>query len=110
MKKLSVVIPAYNEEASIKKDSLEKVWNFLKRQKYAWEVIIVNDASTDETLDLCLRFTKKHRGFKVLDEPHRGKGGSVIAGMLRAGGEIILFCDMDQATPIEEFEKFTPKF
>jgi len=108
--RLSVVIPAYNEERSIKKGSLDEVWNFLDKQRYDWEVIIVDDASTDKTLLLSQKFAKTHRGIKVLTEPHRGKGGSVIAGMLKATGDIILFTDMDQATPIEEFEKFLSMF
>ncbi len=110
MDKLSVVIPAYNEEGSIKKGSLEEVWNFLRKQKYNWEVIVVDDASTDKTLFLSQEFAKTHEGIKVLTEPHRGKGGSVIAGMLKATGDIVVFTDMDQATPMEEFKKFIPKF
>ena len=110
MKKISVVIPAYNEERSIKKGSLGEVWNFLKKQRYDWEVIVVDDASTDRTLFLSQNFAKTHNGIKIFAEPHRGKGGSVIAGMLKATGDIVVFTDMDQATPIEEFEKFIPKF
>ena len=110
MNKLSVVIPAFNEEKSIKRGSLEEVWSFLKKQKYNWEVIVVDDASTDNTLSLSQEFAKTHKGIKVLAEPHRGKGGSVIAGMLKASGDVVIFCDMDQATPIEEFEEFVPKF
>ena len=110
MKKLSVVIPAYNEEANIGNGCLAEVWNYLSRQKYDWEVIIVNDASTDKTLTLCRDFAKKHRGLKVFDEPHRGKGGSVIAGVIKSTGDIVIFTDMDQATPLSELEKLMPKF
>jgi len=110
MQTLSIVIPAYNEEKTIKNGSLEDVWNYLNKQKYNWEVIIVDDASTDKTLLLSQSFAKTHSGIKVLAEPHRGKGGSVIAGMLSASGDIILFADMDQATPINQIEKLLPKF
>ncbi|TEU01971.1 glycosyltransferase, partial [Candidatus Woesebacteria bacterium] len=48
--------------------------------------------------------------FRVLKEPHRGKGGTVIAGVLAAKGEIVLFTDMDQATPINQVEKLMSKF
>lgn len=107
---LSVVIPAYNEETSIKNGSLLDVWSFLKKQKYDWEVIVVDDASTDNTLSLSKDFAKTHIGVRVLEEPHRGKGGSVIAGVLKATGDVVIFTDMDQATPIAEIEKFVPKF
>ena len=110
MNKLSVVIPAYNEEGSIKKGSLKEVWDFLNKQKYDWEIIVVDDGSVDKTLTLSRAFVKSHKNITVLPEPHRGKGGSVIAGMLKTTGDIVLFTDMDQATPIEEFEKFIPKF
>ncbi|MEJ2441817.1 MAG: glycosyltransferase, partial [Patescibacteria group bacterium] len=69
-----------------------------------------DDGSTDKTAKLGETFAKKHKGFRVLKEPHRGKGGTVIAGVLAAQGEIILFTDMDQATPMNQFEKFIPKF
>ena len=107
---LSIVIPAFKEEENIKSGVLEKVWNYLKEQKYTWEVLIVDDGSSDNTADLAEKFARKHEGFKVLKEPHRGKGGTVMAGMLNAKGKIILFTDMDQATPIEEIDKFLLKF
>ncbi len=107
---LSVVIPAYNEHGNLKRGVLAWVWDYLKEQKYSWEVLIVDDGSTDDTLKLAERFAKKHKNFKVLKEPHRGKGGTVLAGMLAAKGEIILFTDMDQATPLDQLEKLLPMF
>lgn len=109
MQKLSVVIPVYNEEKTIKNGSLDDVWNYLSKQKYSWEIIVVDDASTDKTLFFSQTFAKNHRKTVVLAEPHRGKGGSVIAGMLKTTGDIVVFTDMDQATPMKEFEKFVPK-
>ena len=106
---LSVILPAYNEEENIKGRVLDKVWNYLNTQKYMWEVLIVDDGSIDKTELLAEKFVNNHKGFKVLKEPHRGKGGTVIAGMLAAKGEIILFSDMDQATPINQLEKLLEK-
>lgn len=106
---LSVVIPAYNEEKNIKAGSLEQVWEYLKKQKYTWEVLLVDDGSTDSTIKLMEVFSKKHKGFTVFKEPHRGKAGTVIAGMLKAKGDNVLFTDMDQATPINQVEKLLEK-
>jgi len=106
---LSVVIPAYNEEHNIRSGVIGAVSDYLKDQDYSWEVLIVNDGSTDSTLDLVQKSVSKHPGFKIMDEPHRGKGGTVIAGMLAASGENILFTDMDQATPLTQLEKLLPK-
>lgn len=107
---LSVVIPAYNEEGNIKDGALKTVNDCLLKKKYSWEVLIVDDASTDGTVELAEAFAKKHSGYRILKEPHRGKGGTVIAGVLAAKGEIVLFADMDQATPINQIEKLLPKF
>jgi len=107
---LTVVIPAYNESDNLETGVLDEVYAFLKNQKYTWDVIIVDDGSTDDTLEKVRKFAKNHQGFSVLAEPHRGKAGTVIAGMLGATGEIVLFSDMDQATPLKEINKFLPKF
>jgi len=110
MQKLSVVIPSYNEEKNIKNGCLDEVYDFLKKQSYSWEVLLIDDGSTDKTLELLKSFSEKHNGFNVLAESHRGKGGTVIVGMLKAKGDIILFTDLDQATPMRELEKFIPEF
>ena len=107
---LSVVIPAYKEAINIKSGALEEVWKFLSKQKYSWEVLVVDDGSPDNTVKLAQSFSDRHKGFRVLKEIHRGKGGTVIAGMLAAKGEIVLFADMDQATPIDQVGKIFPKF
>lgn len=107
---LSVVIPSYNEEYNLRTGVLDSVYDYLSKQKYTWEVIVVDDGSDDETVRIAKDFSKRHNGFRVLKEPHRGKGGTVIAGMLEAVGEIVLFTDMDQATPIDQVEKVIGKF
>lgn len=110
MLKLSVVTPAFNEEYNIRTGVLDGIGDYLSGQKYLWEVIVVDDGSTDRTAELVDEFTRKHKNFKLIRNPHKGKGGSVIAGMLKAAGDVILFCDMDQATPIDQIEKLLPKF
>jgi dolichyl-phosphate beta-glucosyltransferase len=108
--KLSIIIPAYNEEKNIQKGCLDEVENYLKKVNYSWEVILVDDKSTDDTLAKLADFAAAHPGFRVSPQPHRGKGGTVIAGMLEAKGEIVLFVDLDQSTPLSEVEKFFPEF
>lgn len=107
---LSIIIPAYNEENNVRTGALAGVYEYLKDQKYPWEVLVVDDGSIDETASLAQEFAKKHQGFSVIKGPHRGKGGTVISGMLKARGDIILFTDMDQATPIDQIEKILPEF
>lgn len=107
---LSVVIPAYNEEKNLKRGVLSSVYDYLSKQKYLWEVLIVDDESNDKTREKINEFNKNHPGFKLMAESHRGKGGTVIRGMLKAKGDIILFTDMDQSTPIDQIDKFLNKF
>ncbi|MEK7470719.1 MAG: dolichyl-phosphate beta-glucosyltransferase [Patescibacteria group bacterium] len=107
---LSVVIPAYNEEYNLRTGVLDSVYDYLLEQKYSWEILFVDDGSTDGTVKIAEKFAKKHKGLIVFREPHRGKAGTVTAGILKAKGEIILFTDTDQATPIDQLEKILPKF
>lgn len=107
---LSVVIPSYNEMPNLRKGVLDKIDHYLSRQKYSHEVIIVDDGSDDGSLEFAQKFASENKNFKVITGSHSGKAGAVIKGMLSAHGEIRLFTDMDQATPIEEAEKLLPFF
>lgn len=107
---LSIVIPAYNEEKNIRLGVLDKVARYLDKQNYAWEVIIVDDGSTDMTKRLLTDFADKNRKYTVIFNPHQGKAATVISGMLAARGEIVLFTDLDQATPLDQLEKVLPYF
>jgi len=102
---LSIIITAYNEEDNLNRGSLSVVIDYLQSQLFPWELIVVNDGSTDSTLQLLNDFAKKHPGTTVIDNPHMGKAMGIITGALAATGEISLFTDMDQATPITESPK-----
>lgn len=108
--KLSVVIPAYNEENNLKKGVLADVRNFLGKSGLDYEVIMVDDGSSDDSVNLIKKFIFQNKDFKLIQNPHGGKANTVMTGMLEAKGEIVLFTDMDQATPISEVEKFLPYF
>ncbi len=108
--KLSIIIPNYNEKENLQAGALTKVSAFLKKATYTWEVIISDDGSTDSSRDLAKDFVKKHNGFRLLENPHGGKAAAINAGIKAAKGEIILFTDMDQSTPIKEVEKLLPYY
>jgi len=93
---------------NLQKGVLDKVQHFLERQQYEYEVIIVDDGSTDGSVAFVEKFSKENPKFKIFRNPHTGKAGAVSAGMLQAEGEYVLFTDMDQATPIEEINKLLP--
>jgi glycosyltransferase involved in cell wall biosynthesis len=109
-KYLSVVVPAYNEAANLQAGALDKVALYLAEQSYDYEVLVVDDGSTDNTVELAEAFCIKHPRFRVICNPHRGKAFTVCTGLLAAQGKVVLFTDMDQATPIREAEKLLPWF
>ncbi len=107
---LSVVIPAYNEAANIRAGSLDKVARYLSEQEYVYQVLVVDDGSQDETVAVAEAFAQKHPDFRVISAPHRGKASAIVTGLLAAEGEIVVFTDMDQATPIDETANLLPWF
>jgi dolichyl-phosphate beta-glucosyltransferase len=106
MPHLSIVIPAYNEEDRIGR-TLTETFDYLNRQNYSSEVIVVNDGSSDHTVEAVRKFESLVGGrLRLIENPgNRGKGYSVRNGMLKADGEIALFFDADLATPTSEIVK-----
>jgi dolichyl-phosphate beta-glucosyltransferase len=99
---LSVVIPAFNEEVRIGR-SLAKILPFLESRNQSWEVLVVDDGSSDRTVCMVEAFANPH--VRILKNPkNRGKGYSVRRGFLESRGEWVLFTDADLSTPIEELE------
>lgn len=108
--KLSVIIPAYNEEQNIKNGVLDDVDDYLSKQSYSYEVLIVDDGSKDQTVSLIEEFIGAKHNYRLLKNNHGGKAIAVMTGMLESKGGIALFTDMDQATPLSEIEKLLPDF
>ncbi len=107
---LSVVIPAFNEEQKIG-ETLSKIELYLIEQDYSYEIIVIDDGSVDNTVELVKNFTAYNHSLRLLrNEGNKGKGFSVKRGILEARGEYILFSDADLSTPIEEIEKLIPWF
>lgn len=108
--KLSVIIPAYNESENLNHGVLDEVYNYLKKQNYTYEVLVIDDGSKDNTAQLVKKNIKGKASFKLIENPHSGKAITVMTGMFKASGQVVLFTDMDQATPINQIEKLLPKF
>ncbi len=104
---LSIVIPAYNEEARIIA-TLQQVAGHLSALAYDWEIVVANDGSSDATPRLVEEFARDNPQVSLLDLPHRGKGGAVRSGMLHAKGQYRFLCDADLSMPIEQLDRFLP--
>ena len=101
----SIILPAYNEAARIGA-SLDKITEYAQQHAWTIEVIVVNDGSTDSTVDVVRAYGERYPWLRMIENPgNRGKGFSVRNGMLHARGDILLFSDADLSSPIQEADK-----
>jgi dolichyl-phosphate beta-glucosyltransferase len=105
---VSIIIPCYNEEKNLASGVLDQVYQYLAQQSYAWEVIIINDASTDKSRLLIEQFIAGKPKFRLYDIPHGGKPAAIWAGIQQAKNDLVLFADMDQSTPMTELDQLLP--
>jgi len=104
--KLSIIIPAYNEEDRII-HTIHETLSYLNRQDYKSEVIVVSDGSTDSTKAVVEeRFASFEKvALKAVEyHPNRGKGYAVAFGMLKGSGDTVMFMDADYSVPIASVE------
>jgi dolichyl-phosphate beta-glucosyltransferase len=105
---LSVIIPAYNEEKRIG-NTLLSIDHYLSKQDYSYEIIVVNDGSTDKTAQIVRKFTNLVKNLKLIDnQENHGKGWVVRQGMLAAQGKYRIYVDADNAISIDQIEGFWP--
>ncbi len=104
---LSIVIPAHNEERRLSR-TLEQVVAFVKNQPYQVEIIVVENASRDNTLQVAQQFASQHPQVRVIHEELPGKGRAVKKGMLAATGAYRFFADADLSMPASEISRFIP--
>lgn len=105
--KLSIIIPAYNEEDRIVR-TIEKTLDYLNQRSYTSEVIVVSDGSSDGTKAVVEKgFLPGERvTLQVIEyHPNRGKGYAVRKGMITGIGDIVMFMDADYSVPIEAVEE-----
>jgi len=104
---LSIVIPAHNEETRLPR-ALGQVFAFLDNQDYSSEVIVVENGSTDRTLEVAQKFGLNFPNLRVLHEDLPGKGRAIRRGVLEAHGEYRFSADADLSMPVEEVNRFLP--
>lgn len=106
---VSIIIPAINEEARLPK-TLNLAIEFLKKQNYDSEILVVTDGSTDKTVEIAQSFISQFPQLRIITFPlNRGKGFAIKAGMFEAKGQFKLFMDADSAVPIDFLNSFLKK-
>lgn len=102
---LSLIIPAYNEAQRIG-PTLQRFHQFLAARAGRFEIIVVDDGSTDHTVALVTQLAQERPELRVIrSRANRGKGHAVRVGMLAATGRVRLFSDADGSTPIDELDR-----
>lgn len=105
--KLSIIIPAYNEEERLPR-TLKTIHDFLEKQPYQAEVLVVENGSSDRTLAIAQESERQMKEVHALHCEQRGKGWAVMQGMQSARGRYRFICDADLSMPIEEVNRFFP--
>jgi glycosyltransferase involved in cell wall biosynthesis len=105
---LAVVVPAYNEEERIAA-SLESLVDYLSDQPYTWEIVVVDDGSSDATAPTVAEAVERLSSIRLISLPHRGKGAAVRFGMLATDAEWRFLCDADLSMPPEQLGLFLPR-
>ncbi len=107
---LSIVIPAYNEEKRLPK-TLERLYAYLPTLGITWEIVIVDDGSSDGTVRYVRSQQPLHPELRLLsDGINRGRGAAVRLGMIEARGELILEADSDGSVADEAIGRFLRAF
>lgn len=102
---LSIVVPAFNEGQRIGA-TLDEVQRWVATTTLDCELRVVDDGSEDETVAIVERAARGDGRIVVQREPHRGKGGTVRAGLLAARGALRFMCDADLSMPLRELSRF----
>ena len=105
---LSIIIPAYNEEARLPQ-TLKSINSYLRNKSYHYEIIVVNDGSLDNTAGIVKNLISDIKNLRFIDiKENQGKGHAVKQGILNAQGQYCIYLDADNAISFDQIENFWP--
>lgn len=105
---LSIVLPAHNEALRLPR-ALAQIDAYMQTRPFSFEVVIVENGSSDNTAGIAQQFANTHPYVRVFIESARGKGLALKRGMLEARGEYRFFADVDFSMPVEQLDRFLPE-
>lgn len=106
MKQFSIVLPAYNEETNISK-SVDEAASFAKKRFDDFEIIVVDDGSTDRTAAVLRAMAETHQNLRVISHPKNlGYGATVWDGLRASRGELVFFTDSDLQFDLNDLDLF----
>ena len=100
---LSIIVPVRNES-----ENLKDVFDYYTKnvKDFNYEVLIVNDFSKDDTLNVARELQQKYKNFKILDNKKKGLGGAINLGIEKAEGDYIAIMMADQSDDINDLKKY----
>ncbi|MFC1729993.1 dolichyl-phosphate beta-glucosyltransferase [candidate division KSB1 bacterium] len=103
-KSLQVVIPVYNEE-DVLEESIKKLREFLSEYmgRYKWQIVVADNASTDKTLDISKKLSKKFRDVSFIHLTQKGRGRALRKAWTSTKADIVSYMDVDLSTDLEAF-------
>lgn len=106
--KISLVLPAHNEEPNIRA-VVEEASEVLPAAFADYEIIVVNDGSKDRTLEIAETLNRENPHVRVVNHPvNRGYGAALTSGFNAATGDYIMFMDSDRQFNINDIHRLTP--
>lgn len=108
VKSLSVFFPAYNEAENLP-TTVEKAVNVLKKLDLKWEIVIIDDGSKDNTLEVAEKLASKDKNIRVIHQKNGGYGMALRAGFYNAKNDWIAYTDSDGQFDFSEVTKFIEK-
>ncbi len=108
---VSIIVPAYNE-AALLKDNLSKLHSYLSapERKFRWEMLVVNDGSTDGTREIANAFAAAHQNVRVLHHPvNFGLGQALKFGFANTRGDYVVTLDVDLSYDVEHLDELLAK-
>lgn len=102
---ISIIIPVFNEENRLK-SNVEQIFAFLGRNEKKYEIIVVDDGSTDSTPAILLSLLHEYPIKIFTHQKNVGKGAAIRTGINEACGDLIFFTDVDLSVPVQFISKF----